>query len=188
MKITSTKFVKGLKGSNSIIQEPIPQFAFVGRSNVGKSSLMNCLLNSKNLVKSGKTPGKTKEINFFLVNNKMYFVDLPGYGFSKNFLEEREQLSKMIQWYLMEPVFLRKVIFVLDSRIKPSELDLEMYRILREHDQDIIIVANKIDALSQKERHANLKAINEAFPGNQIIPCSAKTRYGWQEIWNRIQE
>ena len=82
MKILSASFVKGFTGTDPILYDSLPQFAFVGRSNVGKSSLMNCLLGSTNLVKSGKTPGKTKEINFFLVNRNMYFVDLPGYGFS----------------------------------------------------------------------------------------------------------
>ena len=188
MKILSANFSKGLKGTDPILYEPLPQIAFVGRSNVGKSSLMNCLLNSKGLVKSGKTPGKTKEINFFSINRNMYFVDLPGYGFSSVIADKREQFSKMIQWYLMEPIQKRKVVFVLDSRISPSELDIEMYRILRENNADIIIVANKIDTLSQKDRYANLKALSEAFPGNHIIPCSATTKYGREAIWKKILE
>jgi GTP-binding protein len=188
MKIFSAEFVKGLTGTNPILYQPIPQIAFVGRSNVGKSSLMNCLLLRQDLVKSGKNPGKTKEINFFLINNNMYFVDLPGYGFSNVKSDRREQFSKMIQWYFMEPIQKRKAVFVLDSRISPSELDIEMYRILNENHQDIIIVANKIDALNQKERHANLKAITEAFPGSPVIPCSAKTKFGREEIWKKILE
>ena len=97
MKILSANFVKGFAGTDPILYEPKPQIAFIGRSNVGKSSLMNCLLNSTNLVKSGKNPGKTKEINFFSVNNNMYFVDLPGYGYSSVEAEKREKFSKLIQ-------------------------------------------------------------------------------------------
>ena len=188
MKIISAKFVKSIRGTDSILYDKIPQFAFVGRSNVGKSSLINCLLNSNSLVRSGKKPGKTQEINFFVVNEKMYFVDLPGYGFSKVKIAKREQFSKMIQWYLLEPVFKRKVIFVLDARIKPSDLDIEMYRILIENQQEIIIAANKIDALTQKDCHLNLKIISEAFPYSVIIPCSTKTKVGREELWKKILE
>ncbi|MDD4804761.1 MAG: ribosome biogenesis GTP-binding protein YihA/YsxC [Candidatus Pacebacteria bacterium] len=186
MKITNASFIKGIKGTDPILSHPIPQFAFVGRSNVGKSSLINCLLNSNSLVKSGKKPGKTQEINFFLVNNNMYFVDLPGYGFSKVRYEKREGFSKLIQWYLLEPVFKRKVILVLDARIKPSDFDIEMYRILLENHQDIIIAANKVDVLTQKECHENLKLISETFPYSPIISCSAKTKKGREEIFKEI--
>ncbi|MFA5934824.1 MAG: ribosome biogenesis GTP-binding protein YihA/YsxC [Candidatus Paceibacterota bacterium] len=188
MKIISAKFVKSIRGTDSILFNPIPQIAFVGRSNVGKSSLINCLLNSNSLVKSGKKPGKTQEINFFLVNGNMHFVDLPGYGFSKVKFTKREQFSKMIQWYLLEPILKRKVVFVLDARISPSDLDLEMYRILVENNQEVIIAANKVDALTQKECHSNLKAITESFPYSIIIPCSAKTKLGREEIWKKITE
>lgn len=188
MKTISARFMKSIRGTDPILFDPKLQIAFVGRSNVGKSSLINCLLNSNSLVKSGKKPGKTQEINFFLVNGNMYFVDLPGYGFSKVKFAKREQFSKMIQWYLLEPVFKCKVVFVLDARIGPSDLDLEMYRILMENNQEVIIAANKIDVLTQKESHANLKAISEAFPHSVIIACSAKTKIGREEIWKKILE
>ena len=188
MKIISANFVKSIRGTDPILLDPMPQFAFVGRSNVGKSSLINCLLNSNILVKSGKKPGKTQEINFFIVNRNMYFVDLPGYGFSKVKFDKREQFSKMIQWYLLESVLKRKVIFVLDARIKPSDLDIEMYRILIENHQEVIIAANKIDALTQKECHQNIKEITEAFPYSIVIPCSTKTKIGREEIWKKILE
>lgn len=186
MKITSAKFMKGIVGTDPILLDPIPQFAFVGRSNVGKSSLINCLLNSQSLVKSGKKPGKTQQINFFLVNRNMYFVDLPGYGFSEVKFAKREKFSKLIQWYLLEPIPERKVILVLDARIKPSDLDLEMYRILIENQLEVIIAANKIDVLTQKEAHANIKILTEAFPYSIIIPCSAKTKIGREEILKNI--
>ena len=188
MEIKSAEFKKGIRGTDEILYEAVPQVAFVGRSNVGKSSLINCLLRSKDLVKSGKAPGKTREINFFLINKKFYFVDLPGYGFAKMNLDKREQLAKMIQWYFFEKVYKRKAVLLLDMKVGPTELDLEMLRILREHDQDVLIVANKADVLNQKERSAQMKNISAKMPGVEIVPCSAKTGEGRVEVLRRIFE
>ena len=182
MHIRSAIFTKGIRGTDDILQEPKMQVAFIGRSNVGKSSLINCLINKVDLVKSGQTPGKTKEINFFLINDDTYFVDLPGYGFAKLPPETRIQIAKMIQWYFMEPVYRRKVVVVLDVKAGPSVMDIEMLRILREQNQDVLIVANKVDALNQSELHARLKSISEELPGFEIIPASAKTKVGKEEI------
>lgn len=188
MEIKSAEFKKGIRGTDDILYEAVPQVAFVGRSNVGKSSLINCLLNSKDLVKSGKAPGKTREINFFLVNKSVYFVDLPGYGFAQTDLEKREQMAKMIQWYFFEKVFKRKAVLVIDMKVGPTELDLEMLRILQEHDQDILVVANKADVLNQKERSEQIKKIATKMPGIEIVPCSAKTKEGREEILLKIFE
>ncbi|HAO64687.1 TPA: GTP-binding protein [Candidatus Taylorbacteria bacterium] len=187
MDIKSAEFKKGIRGTDDILYEPVPQVAFIGRSNVGKSSLINCLLKSKDLVKSGKTPGKTRELNFFLVNNSIYFVDLPGYGFAKMDLEKREQLAKMIQWYFMEKVYKRKAVLVIDMKIGPTPLDLEMLRILQENEQDILIVANKADVLNQKERSGQMKNLASKLPGMDIVPCSAKTGEGRIEILQRLK-
>lgn len=188
MEIKSTEFKKGIRGTDDILYEAVPQVAFIGRSNVGKSSLMNCLLRSKDLVKSGKVPGKTREINFFLVNKAFYFVDLPGYGFAKMNLDKREQLAKMIQWYFFEKVYKRKAVLVLDMKVGPTDLDLEMFRILKEHDQDILVVANKADVLNQKERSSQMRVIVAKMPGIEIVPCSAKTEEGRAEVLRRIFE
>ncbi len=186
MKIQTAIFKKGIRGSDAILYEQKPQIAFIGRSNVGKSSLINCLVNQNELVKSGKTPGKTKEINFFLINNDFYFVDLPGYGYAKVSIEDREQLAKMIEWYFMEKVFNRKTVLVLDIKVGPSDLDLELIQILKEQQEDFIIVANKADSLNQKETVAQMRMIAEKIPGVEIIPCSAKTKDGRSEILNRL--
>ncbi|HRY62395.1 MAG TPA: ribosome biogenesis GTP-binding protein YihA/YsxC [Candidatus Paceibacterota bacterium] len=186
MKIESAIFRKGIRGDDRILNEDKPQIAFVGRSNVGKSSLLNCLLNRKDLVKSGKMPGKTREINFFLINGKYYFVDLPGYGFAKLPIDVREQIAKMIQWYFFQKVFHRKAVLVLDAKVGPNAMDLEMYRILRDQKEEVIIVANKIDALNQKERNTQLKLMAEEMPGVEIIPCSAKTKEGREKILEKI--
>jgi GTP-binding protein len=188
MEIKSAIFKKGIRGTDDILCEKIPQVAFVGRSNVGKSSLINCLLRSKDLVKSGKAPGKTREINFFLVNNDFYFVDLPGYGFAKMNLDKREQMAKMIQWYFFEKVYKRKAVLVLDMKVGPTDLDLEMFRILLENNQDILVVANKMDVLNQKEKSVQMKNIKAKMPDIKIVPCSAKTGEGRTEILRRIFE
>ncbi|MES2087558.1 MAG: ribosome biogenesis GTP-binding protein YihA/YsxC [Patescibacteria group bacterium] len=183
MEIKSAEFKKSIRGTDDILLEPHPQVAFVGRSNVGKSSLMNALLNRVDLVRSGKTPGKTQEINFFLINNNCYFVDLPGYGFARMSIERRDQLSKMIQWYLLGiEIAKRKVVLVLDSKVGPSAMDLEMLRLLSEHGREVLVVANKIDSLNQKERSVQLREISEKIPGLKIVPCSAKTKEGREEI------
>ena len=187
MEIKSAEFKKGIRGTDNILYEPKLQVAFIGRSNVGKSSLINCLLKSKDLVKSGKAPGKTREINFFLVNNSFYFVDLPGYGFAQRDLEQREQMGKMIQWYFMEKVYKRKAILVIDMKVGPTDLDLEMLRILQENDQDILVVANKADVLNQKERSDQMKEISAKLLGIEVVPCSAKNGEGRTEILSRLK-
>lgn len=187
-RIEVAVFKKGIRGTDPILYEQKPQIAFIGRSNVGKSSLINCLVNQKELVKSGKTPGKTREINFFLVNEKFYFVDLPGYGYARVSIEDREQLARMIEWYFMEKVFDRKTVLVLDIKVGPSELDLELIEILREQDEEFIVVANKADSLNQKERIAQIKMIEEKIPGVPIIPCSAKTKEGREKILKKLFE
>ena len=188
MKIETAVFKKGIRWTNDILYEEKPQIAFVGRSNVGKSSLMNCLLNRTDLVKSGKLPGKTKEINFFLVNGKYYFVDLPGYGYANLPLDVREQLVRMIQWYFFEKVFNRKTVLVLDIKVGPNDMDIEMYRILREQREEVIVVANKADTLNQRERIEQIKKISEKIPGVEIIPCSAKTKEGRDLILRKLFE
>lgn len=186
MKIERAEFKKGIRGTDHILYEEKPQIAFVGRSNVGKSSLMNCLLNRKDLVKSGKLPGKTREINFFLINGKYYFVDLPGYGYAKLPLDIREQMARMIEWYFSQKVFHRTTVLVLDMRIGANDVDMEMLRILREKNENVIVAANKSDTLNQKERSAQIKKISEQMPGVEIIPCSAKNKEGREIILKKI--
>ena len=188
MHIQSTQFKKGIRGTDEILYEEKPQIAFVGRSNVGKSSLINCLLNSKDLVKSSQTPGKTKELNFFLINGDFYVVDLPGYGFAKLPADVREQLAKMIQWYIMEPVFKRKVILVLDVKAGPTAMDIEMLRILREHNQDVLVAVNKIDSLKNNALVIRLRQIAEELSGVEIVPCSTVTKEGRLEILKKISD
>ena len=124
MKITSAKFITGLVGDNELLRNGTPQIAFIGRSNAGKSSLLNSLTNSKKLAITSKTPGRTKEINVFLINNTHYFMDLPGYGFAKAGAQTLEKLSSLIFWYLFESKNNPKVVILIDAFVGPTIDDL----------------------------------------------------------------
>lgn len=186
MKINSAEFVKGIRGTDPIMYENRLQVAFVGRSNVGKSSLINALLGRKDLVRSGKKPGKTTEINYFLINEKIYFVDLPGYGYAKLPPETREQIAKMIQWFFKEEVPNRIAVLVLDIKAGPSVMDIEMFRILKEAGAEIIVAANKIDALNQSDSLKALRDAEEKMPGATILPVSAQKKTGIETLLEKI--
>ncbi|MFZ2167492.1 MAG: ribosome biogenesis GTP-binding protein YihA/YsxC [Minisyncoccia bacterium] len=176
-KIDSAEFLKGIVGTDIILTDGVPEIAFVGRSNVGKSSVINSLLNRKDLVKVGNRPGKTTEINFFGINGKKcYFVDLPGYGYAKRSPKEKESIEKLILWYLMySEATIFKVVLILDSKAGLTAFDEEMIRVLREKGHPLIIVANKVDKLNQKEMSAQLRAIKELAHEGIVVPYSATT-------------
>lgn len=178
MEVTSATFIKGILGTDPILGDKYPQVAFVGRSNVGKSSVINSLVMRKDLVKSSSMPGKTREINFFLINKKYYFVDLPGYGFARMGAKGAEKIRKLILWYLSSgEARVRLVVLIIDSSIKPMPYDKEMADILRAENIPFIVVANKIDRLNQTERAHNMKSI-EAALGATVVPYSARTHNG----------
>jgi GTP-binding protein len=183
MEIKTAEFIKGIIGTNEILEDGIPQVAFVGRSNVGKSSVINSLANRKKLVKSSSTPGRTKQINFFLINKEIYFVDLPGYGFIKAPLKRKEKIRRMILWYLFRSgVEFKKVVLIIDARIGPSEFDEEMSGLLNENKYPVVVVVNKIDKLNKSKLIRQLKIIQEKVGDNVIIPYSAKTKKGRNEL------
>jgi|CXWL01.1.fsa_nt_gi GTP-binding protein len=176
-KIHSAEFLKGIIGTDVILTDGVPEIAFVGRSNVGKSSVINSLVNRKDLVKTSNRPGKTTEINFFGINTKKcYFVDLPGYGYAKRSPKEKESIEKLILWYLMySNATIARVVLILDSKAGLTAFDEEMIRVLREKRYPLVIVANKIDKLNQKETVAQLRAIKEAAHEATVIAYSATT-------------
>ncbi len=179
MKISSAEFIKGIIGTNEILEDDRPQIAFMGRSNVGKSSVINSLVNRKDLVKSGSTPGKTRQINFFLINKKVYFVDLPGYGFMKASLKERAKSKKMLLWYLFRSqINFKKVILIIDAKIGITKFDQEMLDLLDQNESSVILVANKVDKLKK----------NQIDKLSNIILYSAKTHHGREELLDKIFE
>ncbi len=188
MNIVSATFTKGIIGTDPILSEKHPQVAFVGRSNVGKSSVINSLVMRKDLVKSSSMPGKTREINFFLINGKFYFVDLPGYGFARVSPKGAEKLRKLILWYLGSgEARVRIVVLIVDSVVKPTSYDKEMADILRAENIPFVVVANKIDRLNQTERAHNMKSI-EAALGASIVPYSARTHNGREALLEIINK
>lgn len=175
MKINSAEFLKGIVGTDVILTDGVPQVAFVGRSNVGKSSTINSLVGRKDLVKTSNKPGKTTEINFFGVNGrKAYFVDLPGYGYAQASPKRKESIEKLILWYLLySEATIAKVVLILDAKAGLTAFDAEMIRVLREQGHPYLVVANKADGLNQRDLSARLRSIKEAAHEAVVVPYSA---------------
>lgn len=189
MEITSAQFVRGVIGSHNLLVDEKPQVAFVGRSNVGKSSVINMLVGQKSLVRSSSQPGKTQEINFFSINENVYFVDLPGYGYAKMGVKNREKLRKLILWYFISgeaPVSL--VVLIVDAKAGLRAFDREMIDVLKEQEYPFVVVANKMDKLNQKELYHSLKAIvSEIDEKVSVIPFSARTGRGKDSVLHAIE-
>jgi len=179
MTITSATFVKSINGTDKILYDGKFQIAFVGRSNVGKSSLINSLVHQKKLARSSKAPGKTKYLDFFLIDNKFYFVDFPGYGFAHRSAEQREHFRKLMMWYFeYSEVKRRMVVHIVDSVVGIMEFDTQMIEYLSKLGIDFVIVANKIDKLNHEQRIKNIEAIQKSCIDHQVIPYSAVTNEG----------
>ena len=169
----------------------LPEIAFAGKSNVGKSSLINGLLNRKSLARTSAQPGKTQTINFYNVYKNLYFVDLPGYGYAKVSVEIRAKWGKMIERYLHGSPQLKKVFLLIDIRHVPSENDCMMYDWIVDNGYEPVIICTKLDKIKRSQVQKNLKLIREKLdlvPGTTMIPFSAQTKQGRDEIWNLIEE
>jgi GTP-binding protein len=189
MKIISAKFLTGAVSCKQYPDSTCPELAFVGRSNVGKSSLINSLLNRKKLVKTSQTPGKTQEINFFKINNDFIFADLPGYGFAKVPQSVQKRWKKMIEDYLLRRKNLLAVIFIIDLRRDPSPLDLDLQQWLDASGVKYLLVGTKMDKLSQSEIKKQMNKLNVAyFNGGEsrLLAYSSKNSRGRRELWSRI--
>lgn len=187
MKITSAEFVKGVVGEDPILEDTLPKYAFIGRSNVGKSSLINTLVNKKALAVTSSFPGRTKQLNVFLVNKKIHFIDLPGYGFSKGSHESRSQILNLINWYLFLSKYQQnKVILIIDAYVGPTEDDLEMLYSLRGAKKNIIVVANKIDKVKKSQLKSQLEKIQATIGPITVIPYSAEEKIGIKELMSEI--
>lgn len=187
MDIKNSEFIRSITGTNRILTDGKPQVAFIGRSNVGKSSVINSLVGKSSLVKTGKKPGKTTEINFFLINNKYYLVDLPGYGYAEGGKEKMERIRKMIIWYLTESgANPSTVVLILDIKAGITNFDSDMLDILRQQQINYIIVANKSDKLNQKEISKKITAIKLNSNEEDIILYSATDKSRPKVILDRI--
>ncbi len=186
MKITSAKFIKGVVGEDKILEDGTPQIAFIGRSNAGKSSLLNALTGTKKLAITSNTPGRTKEINVFLINNSHYFVDLPGYGYAKAGKETLEKLSQLILWYLFDLKQNQKVVLLIDSVVGPTKDDLEILRELERSGKEIVVVLNKIDKIKKSQYRNQINKLVGQFRGHKLFPCSSKSKAGLEELRNEL--
>jgi GTP-binding protein len=183
MNITSATFVRGCTHDTNLIQDDIPQIAFIGRSNVGKSSVINSLVGRKALARSSSTPGFTKEANFFLINENTYIVDLPGYGFAKGSKSDQEKIMRLIQWYVFHPELeQKKIVLILDAKVGPSPQDVETLRQLEEAGKNIVIVVNKVDKVKQGELNKTLKVIDSVVGGHTVIQYSAEKKIGVEKL------
>ena len=177
--------------TSKIPDTDLPEVAFAGKSNVGKSSLINGLMNRKSLARTSSQPGKTQTINFYNINSLMYLVDLPGYGYAKVSEAEKKKWGKMIENYLHPSKQLKAVFLLIDIRHEPSANDKMMYEWIVYQGYDPIIVATKLDKIKRSQIQKSVKMVKEGLnvkPGTKVIPFSAVTKQGREEIWELMDE
>ena len=169
----------------------LPEIAFAGKSNVGKSSLINGLLNRKSLARTSSSPGKTQTINFYNINKSLYFVDLPGYGYAKVSQEIRNKWGKMIERYLNKSDCLKVVFLLIDIRHDPGENDKTMYDWIIANGYEPVVIATKLDKIKRSQKDKNIKAIKEKLGMKKegiVFPFSAVSKQGVDEIWDYINQ
>ncbi len=187
MKIRSAEFILSASSPWQFPSPTLPEIAFAGRSNVGKSTLINSLLNRKKLVKTSSTPGKTQLINFFKINDKFHFVDLPGYGFAKVPETVRQQWRRLIEAYLQERESLRNVVLIIDSRHGPTSQDRQLKEWLDYYDRPVLIVASKIDKLKRGQIQKHLKIIRQDLSLDTAPLAHSSLEKGRRdEIWKNL--
>lgn len=187
MHITSATFVKGVTERDPIIADGLPHIAFIGRSNVGKSSVINSVTHSKDLAKTSSFPGRTQQLNFFLINKTAYIVDLPGYGYADVSESGRKRLQALIDWYLFGSDYTQeKIVFIIDAEVGFTETDLEMLHALEDHGKNFIIIANKIDKIKPSEYDKKIDIIKELAGTHRLIFYSARHGTGLGELAREI--
>jgi GTP-binding protein len=186
MRITSATFEKSAFKEPDWPRDKRPEIAFLGRSNVGKSSLMNSLLGVRGLARTSSTPGRTQAVNFFLINEKFRFVDLPGYGYARAPKSVKEQWNAAATDYLAEREQLVLSIHLIDSRHEPTASDLQLSEWLKHHGRPHVIVATKSDKLSNNELTRTLRRAKEILGTPEILPYSSVTARGRDDIWRAI--
>lgn len=190
--ITSAEFIKGVVFEDEILDNNTPQIAFIGRSNVGKSSVINSLTGKKNLAVTSSFPGRTKQINVFNItvsgnSQNFYLLDLPGYGFAKGSKEEQGRIQQLIYWYFFNSHYNQKaVVLIIDAEIGLTKTDIEMVNSLDESGKNLVIVANKIDKVKKSILHSQLKKIQNEVGTYKVIPYSAEKKLGINELLAQI--
>lgn len=189
MNLHNAEFIVSAVSLDKCPKDRLPQIAFAGKSNVGKSSVINRLLNRKNFARVGEAPGKTTHINFFLIDKAMYLVDLPGYGYAKVPKAEKERWGRLIESYFAEPELITLGILIVDARHKPTANDEIMAQAFQQSQRPYVVVANKMDKLKKSEIEGNLKTIREVLNLEDdipLIPFSAEKGQGRDELLSLI--
>lgn len=185
INLQKAEFILSAVAPKHFLRDGLPQVAFAGRSNVGKSSVINRLLNRKNFARVGAAPGKTTQINYFKIDNAFYLVDLPGYGYAKVSKAERDRWGKLMESYFADPELMTLGVMIVDSRHKPTADDCTMARWYREAGCPFVVVANKLDKLKKSEIEPNLQTIRDTLELGEedvVIPFSAEKGTGRQEL------
>lgn len=183
MDIRSARFVKAVTGTEGLPDTNFPVIAFFGRSNVGKSSVINSLVRQKKLAYSSTMQGRTTAINYFLINDAFYFVDLPGYGYARRSRAQQIKIGKQLSWFVSETsVPIRYFILIIDAEIGPKDSDRKTYELLESSGHDILLVANKADKGKRNDVTKHLASIEKEFPGSPVIRYSAKTNEGREKL------
>ena len=189
LRFINVKFIKSASKKDEFIVDELSQIAIVGRSNVGKSSLINLLTNNSKMAKTSSMPGRTRLVNYFNVNNNMYLVDLPGYGFAKASKNLTSAWDSVMNDYFTDNEKLKLVLVLIDSRILPTELDIQMMDYLAEHEIPALIIMTKTDKLNRSEINLNKDKISKILRYNKdlIIPTSTLKKVGVEEIASKIE-
>jgi len=187
MKITRAEFIKSAFKEADWPSDPLPEIAFMGRSNVGKSSLINSLLSARALARTSSTPGRTQSLNFFMINDGFRFVDLPGFGYARVPKAIKATWGEMVTTYLAKRTQLVLSIHIVDSRHEPTKLDLQLHEWLEHSAKPRLIVATKSDKLSNNELKESLGRVKRVFSDDRVVAFSARTGRGRDEIWRAIE-
>ncbi len=187
IKSLSLETVCGI--TSRLPENVLPEFAFAGKSNVGKSSMINALVNRKSFARTSSEPGKTQTINFYNINKELYLVDLPGYGYARTSMETREKWGKMIERYLHTSKMLKQVFLLVDIRHEPSQNDVNMYDWIKYQGFSPVVIATKSDKLNRSQLPRQIKLVRDTLGMEKdeiLIPFSAETKQGRDEIWEVI--
>ena len=190
LNYNNAEFIKSAADEKNFISSPFPKVVFSGKSNVGKSSVINRVLNRKNFARVGSEPGKTIHVNYFLIDRKAYFIDLPGYGYAKVSKGERDRWGRLMESFFQKASDNSLGVFIVDARHKPTADDCTMAEYFKASGNPFVVVANKTDKVKKSELEANIKTIRETFSLDdtvKIIPFSAETGAGKAELLSEIE-
>ncbi|WP_211746331.1 ribosome biogenesis GTP-binding protein YihA/YsxC [Paenibacillus sp. Marseille-Q4541] len=186
MKVTKSEFIISAVSPSQYPEDALPEIALAGRSNVGKSSLINRMINRKNLARTSSTPGKTQQLNYYRINDQLYFVDFPGYGYAKVSKTQRALFGQMMEKYLLERQELKLVMQMIDMRHAPTKDDIMMYDWLKHHGLPVCVVTTKMDKIPKTRRAKHAKIIKDALqlhPDDSFVSFSSEEGIGRDELW-----